>query len=227
MASLSRTEAVPFLSYSDDPNGAGLERQYPTQNRQRRTRTIVSHALVFIATSVLWLLLLLVAVPSITKAHHYATGSNASRHNITSGATLITCGNTTQEARERGCTYDILLNHWVPAPCADPDMLEEYKDDGSWGGFADEGLTQRLTVEEMSERDFYYTSIRDHVNHCAIMWRKQYFAFFEERAAIDSVVAGERHTEHCTQYLMDAPDNKDMTMPTKTYRSFAGCWLRK
>ncbi|UQC76901.1 uncharacterized protein CLUP02_02367 [Colletotrichum lupini] len=157
---------------------------------------------------------------SATTASHDAALSQPSasynsgqRHNITTGRTRISCGNTTKEARAKGCKYDVLLNHWVPAQCFDKDSVDEYQEDASWGAFADKNMTQQLTIDEMSERDFYWTSIRDHINHCAIMWRRQFYALYDERAAIDTI------------YLMDAVDSK-WKEPTKTMRGFAGCWAR-
>lgn len=56
-------------------------------------------------------------------------------HNVTSGAKLLSCGNSTVEALAAGCQYDTLLNAWVPARCLDREWIEEYQDDGSWAAF--------------------------------------------------------------------------------------------
>jgi hypothetical protein len=88
------------------------------------------------------------------------------RHNVTTDATLITCGNSTAETRSLGCKYDVFLNHWVPRPCYDDEWVAEYQEDGSWGAYANEDLTRRLKIEEMEGSDFYYTSLRDHINYC-------------------------------------------------------------
>ncbi|KAK8037976.1 hypothetical protein PG994_014743 [Apiospora phragmitis] len=152
------------------------------------------------------------------------------RVNITTGATYLTCGNSTQEARSHGCRYDVLLNNWVPAPCYDADFVAEYEEDGSSAAYHDAALTQRVEPagEALGELEYYYTSRRDHVNHCAMMWRKQFVALFETRAAVDSVVAEPFHTEHCSQYLLDAPERavEGEVAPTKTFVGFAGCWVR-
>ncbi|KAL0931566.1 uncharacterized protein CTRU02_214301 [Colletotrichum truncatum] len=229
----STPEHQPFLKYSDDP--AAEEASPPQQHVQRRT-ALVSHILVFVGTSVVWVLVMLFVVPSskIAIARYHAAQNGMSwherhnitggRHNITTGRRLVSCGNSTTEARAQGCKYDILLNHWVPAPCFDKDSVDEYQEDNSWGAFADTKLTQKLTIDEMSERDFYWTSTRDHINHCAIMWRRQYYALFDQRAAVDSIITSPGHTEHCSQYLMDVVDAR-WTDPTKTMRGFAGCWI--
>lgn len=56
-------------------------------------------------------------------------------HNVTSGARLISCGNSTAKALAGGCEYDTLLNAWVPGECFDQEWVEEYEDDGSWAAF--------------------------------------------------------------------------------------------
>ncbi|KAK1975011.1 hypothetical protein LZ30DRAFT_810011 [Colletotrichum cereale] len=228
----STPEYQPFLKYSDDPTA---EEPTSPQRHASRRNTFLSHVFVLIGTSLIWVLVLFLMNPSMETTasrqemvssglpHVFVPGE---RHNFTSGMTKISCGNTTQEARAKGCKYDILLNHWVPDLCFDKESVDEYQEDGSWGAFADMNMTQRLTVDEMSERDFYWTSIRDHINHCAIMWRRQFYAFYDERAAIDSIVTSPGHTEHCSQYLMDVVDAK-WREPTKTMRGFAGCWIRE
>ncbi|KXH69014.1 hypothetical protein CSAL01_12177 [Colletotrichum salicis] len=225
-------EYQPFLKYSDDPTAE--EPTSPSRPSTRRS-TLFSHALVLIGTSLVWILVffLFFPTPAATTSSQgtalsqspttYATDQ---RHNITTGRKRISCGSTTQEARAKGCKYDVLLNHWVPAQCFDKDSVDEYQEDASWGAFADKNMTQQLTIDEMSERDFYWTSIRDHINHCAIMWRRQFYALYDERAAIDTIVTSPGHTEHCSQYLMDAVDSK-WKEPTKTMRGFAGCWVRE
>jgi len=226
---LPKEEEQSFLPYADDPGEENLSQR---SHRPTSRANMWMHALIsMVATSLFWIFVILLITPANPhrRGAPPSTGTSklnsVGRHNITSSAKLITCGGSVAEARQRGCKYDILLNNWVPAPCYDDEFLAEYKDDGSWGAYADKNMTQRLTVEQMSQRDFYYTSIRDHVNHCAIMWRKQFWALYEERPAFDTVIANPGHTEHCSQYLMDVMEAK-WTEPTRTEMGFAGCWVR-
>jgi hypothetical protein len=227
-----RTESQPFLEpYSDNPatNDPESDRKFrPIEGRKNR---LLSHSLVFVVTSLLWMLVIfgMSEFPTWTWSNWRTSISEVdNRHNVTSNAKLVKCGSTTQEARALGCKYDILLNNWVPSACIDRDeFVEEYLDDGSWAAFADEKMTQKLTtVDEMSEREFYYTSVRDHINHCAVMWKKQFWALYEERQAFDTVIASPGHTDHCAQYLMDAGEG-NWTVATRVERGFAGCWIRQ
>lgn len=161
------------------------------------------------------------------------TSSSISRINITTGAHLLHCGTTVAEAKSLYCKYDILLNNWVPSPCYSQEFIDEYVDENGyseangWGGYADEAMTQKLSLKEMSEVPFYYTDLRDHVVHCAVMWKKQFATMFEYEAkgVLDTVLASGGHTDHCAQYLMDARFS-NYTGPTKTQMGFAGCWVR-
>src|SRR3569833_3227649 len=202
---LPKEEEQSFLPYADDPGEENLSQR---SHRPTSRANMWMHALIsMVATSLFWIFVILLITPANPhrRGAPPSTGTSklnsVGRHNITSSAILITCGGSVAEARQRGCKYDILLNNWVPAPCYDDEFLAEYKDDGSWGAYADKNMTQRLTVEQMSQRDFYYTSIRDHVNHCAIMWRKQFWALYEVRPAFDTVIANPGHTEHCSRCL--------------------------
>jgi hypothetical protein len=156
---------------------------------------------------------------------HYESGSNS--NNITSRAKLIGCGNSVGEARSLGCKYDILLNSWVPEPCyTKQDMMDEYKDDASWDGFRDKELTQKLTVQEMSESEYYFTSIRDHINHCAMIWMKQFWAFYDQSPTMDTMIASPGHTDHCARFLIEIKYDTS-NESTKNVVKFAGCWIKE
>ncbi|KAK0618912.1 hypothetical protein B0T14DRAFT_518250 [Immersiella caudata] len=198
----------------------------PRRPSKGAARACFPNLIVFIVTSLLWLSAIFIALDSKEEFRDGSANNGAGhRHNVTSGATLLTCGNSQAEARSLGCKYDPFLNHWVPQPCYDDEWIAEYEDDGSWGAFANEDLTHRLTTKEMEDSDFYYTSLRDHINHCAKMWNKQFWALYEERRALDTIIASPGHTEHCAQFLVDALDANE-TQATKTYVGFAGCWIR-
>lgn len=220
------TEIQPFLSkYVDNPteNEPQLLHYYK-QALSRRTR-IISHIAVFLLTSSLWLTILALLSPKALNPLHKSSAPGDPGHNITTNAHLQTCGNTIEEARKAGCEYDILLNAFVPKPCYDDEFILEYTDDSSWGAYSDTNLSIPLSVSQMSESEYYYTSVRDHKNHCGILWKKQFFALFEEKRTIDTIVASAGHTDHCAQYLMDVEESK-VDEATRVERGFAGCWVR-
>jgi hypothetical protein len=217
-------EDEPFLEYTDDASTGEPDRNPPYHHVKGRN-SVFTNFLIIIVTSLFWIMVLLALSRPVKPLN--SSSKAGDRHNITTNAKLLTCGNSTQEAKALGCKYDVLLNHWVAAPCLDEDWIAEYEDDGSWAAFADENMTQQIkTVEEMSEREFYYTSVRDHINHCGTMWKKQFWALYREQTALDSLIASPGHTDHCAHYLMDIAMRNE-TEPTKVEIGFAGCWIRQ
>ncbi|KKY32382.1 hypothetical protein UCDDA912_g07660 [Diaporthe ampelina] len=214
------------------------------------TRRLLRDFVICLATSLLWVLVIWMFIPGpapassrsktsspadadaalaqmLSQGSSVITGQDMSRfHNITSGANYISCGNSTEEARSNGCTYDTLLNAWVPAQCLDQEWIDEYQDDASWTAFSDVNLTEPLKPDAMGERDHYYTSIRDHINHCAMLWRKQFWTLFEGRRVFDAVIANSYHTEHCASFLSEL-FGSNRTEPTLVRVGFSGCWVRQ
>ncbi|KAG8160321.1 hypothetical protein KVR01_009857 [Diaporthe batatas] len=216
------------------------------------TRSVIRDIAVCLLTSLVWALVIWVFIPGPAPASSsppspfssptgddapgqmipsqgssIISGEDMARyHNITSGARYISCGNSTEEARSKGCTYDTLLNAWVPAQCLDQEWIDEYQDDASWTAFSDVNLTEPLRPDMMGERDHYYTSIRDHINHCAMLWRKQFWTLFEGRRVFDAVIANSYHTEHCASFLSEL-FGSNRTEPTLVRVGFSGCWVRE
>lgn len=232
---LPENESEPFLRESvDAPSKPWSPESQNTHGYLGRLKTswrssppFVSHSLVFIATSLLWICWFLF-IPTINFSPQF---SKHSEHNSTliSGASYYHCGNSTESAKAMGCQYDILNNHWVPAQCMDQDAVREYQSDGSWFGYADANRTELLSIDAMSERPVYYTNERDHIVHCAMLWRKQFRAFFEGRKNLDSIIVDEKHTIHCSKYLIERSEwGPDFTkIPIKVFVGYAGCHVKE
>ncbi|KAE8163770.1 hypothetical protein BDV40DRAFT_299114 [Aspergillus tamarii] len=226
-------ESEPFLK---DPPQSPNETSDPESRdifclrKSSKLWLISSYGLVFIFTSLLWGSLFYAMY--ISRPNRKAIQSiheTKARGNITTNAKLLNCGWTPEEAKALGCQYDILSNHWVPGVCMDQEAIEEYQTDESWFGFADENRTELLSIDNMSEMRYYYTTERDHIVHCAMLWRKQFRAFFEERDNLDTIIADREHTMHCSQFLMDMSDKGPdyRNMPIKTWVGYAGCWVKE
>ncbi|KAL6909225.1 hypothetical protein GGI43DRAFT_380027 [Trichoderma evansii] len=165
-----------------------------------------------------------------TQAHSNAAtnqpSTNASFFATHSG--YLTCGHDKKEAKALGCEYDILTNHWLPGQCTDPKSIQDYQADGSWLPYADEARTKPLKVEDLGALDFYYTSMRDHIVHCATLWKRQYRALSEGWKYVDSITAGGEHAHHCAQFLMDMAEVEGYrTEPIKVFVGKSGCHVRE
>ena len=194
---------------------------------------LFSHCAVFVATSMVWGCIILLTIyfsPRTLQSTGKTISSPPHHHQgfLATEIEYLTCGNSLQEAKDKGCIYDILSNHWIPGECADEPSIKEYQSDGSWFPYADENRTELLAREELGDREFYYTSIRDHIFHCAVLWRRQFRALSEGWNYLDSVVTDPEHTMHCSQYLVDmseyGPDFR--SLPIKVFVGHAGCHVR-
>lgn len=229
-------ESEPFLKQSKNSR---IKHQNSTPSVAGRAKTslaslLSTHLLICLITSLFWGALL----HSILKHRRspqsaftekaVADVGDVHPSPLIAGADYLLCGTSTEEAKALGCKYDILSNHWVPAPCMDEDAVREYQSDGSWFGYADENRTQQLSIDAMSEVPFYFTNMRDHILHCAMLWRKQYRALSGERTRLDSLIVDGEHTVHCSDFLVRMTEHgPDFSkIPIKVEVGFAGCYVR-
>lgn len=142
---------------------------------------------------------------------------------------ILSCGTTPNEARENGCTYDVLGNIWVPTPCLDTENIVAFKQMAPWLAYDSSNATHQLTEEEMSEYmipDAYWTPVREHMIHCALMWRRLHKGYERDRKLLDKHVLSYHHTEHCSQTLMehlDMPTSVLDQIRTRTEAGYSTC----
>lgn len=116
------------------------------------------------------------------------------------------CGTNSSEARALDCTYDVLSNIWVPTPCLDRKNLDDFKRLAQWQAYETRDATRLLTEDEMGdvvEPNTYFTPIREHMVHCALMWRRLHRGYQEDQKYLDLHVRAYTHTVHCSQLMMD------------------------
>ena len=213
-----------------------ISRDKPQRPHTELTRTSprLSHCLIFVGTSIIWLLILLMAIrqpPSSFISHHNMQPDIRHRSNLVTNTTFLTCGFSPMEARSLGCQYDILSNHWMPSSCIDEVSIKDYQSDGSWMGYSDENRTQMIDIDTMSNMTFYYTSVRDHIVHCAKLWKKQFRLFFDEGYNLDSVIVDRHHSMHCAEYLVNMTDAASAGVDywhksIQVFVGYSGCYVR-
>lgn len=220
---LPEAESEPFLR--DDASNSHTEQSQPTYQAAARKRLIsstqiITHFLVFALTSIIWGTIFMQ-----NRASRPPHSFGAIHYQI-STAKWQGCGSSPEEAKQRNCMYDILSNHWVPKPCADQRSVEEYQSDGSWLGYRYENRTDLLTIDAMGDLPVYYTSVRDHIVHCAALWKRQYRAFFEGRQNIDNIIVDTKHTMHCAEYLINMTDygTDFWAIPIPVEVGYSGCY---
>lgn len=222
-------EHVPFLKTENGEPTPTEEHQNNTFEQRKPVShrfSFISHTLVFILTSLIW------GAAFIYLEHHHPLGHPfdlSPTQSIFKGKNYIECGNSLEEALERGCEYDILANHFVHRSCLDERAILEYQQEGdTWLGYTDMNWTDVIpTTKAMGESGVYWTNQRDHVVHCAMLWRKQWRALTENRRYWDAIIASEEHVMHCSEFLMEMSERHDgfdwREKPMTVEVGYSGC----
>ena len=138
-------------------------------------------------------------------------------------ATHVTeCGSSPSEARSRGCHFDVMSFSWLPTPCHDKELAEEFLSLRQWEWFAtlpaDNNQTDTfedqhrdgrdevptavpLEVVQQGENERLYVTWRYHLYHCTYMWRKLHRAM-QKGSPVDGYIGEYAHTEHCERMLL-------------------------
>ncbi|ATZ47689.1 hypothetical protein BCIN_03g00020 [Botrytis cinerea B05.10] len=126
----------------------------------------------------------------------------------------FTCGNTTVDAQQNNCVYDPLAVSWVPRQCLDSKSLQEYNDHGPWEYFQNKNRSGKIDPLDLGF-EMYYTTIREHVVHCAIVWQRLHrFTTGSHKNLVFTSSLSEsklEHTEHCSRMLIKWVDNFNAT----------------
>lgn len=127
---------------------------------------------------------------------------------------ILECGTSAQEARERGCVFDIMHYSWTPAPCFNQTLSEEY-----WNGlvsnkikfWSDPYKSHVLPYEEIlaAKHEYSYTSWLLHLKHCQYLIHRQ-LQSLTYNGLVDNLSRNISHSEHCLQEIRSPPDVKTM-----------------
>ncbi|USW56113.1 hypothetical protein Slin15195_G094320 [Septoria linicola] len=129
----------------------------------------------------------------------------------------LTCGNSTSDAKARGCVFDLLANNWVAPQCLDPYTESEYRSwlfsseraHGPFPFFFDIEGTNRvpnehslsLRADGQTEHDRrVYTTREQHLNHCGFVLKRLHRSL-EGKTTLNDEHGAYAHTEHCVKQL--------------------------
>lgn len=121
--------------------------------------------------------------------------------------TTLSCGNSTTEAKERGCSYDPLSACWMHESCPHDytDVFTTFNDGKPFIYYYDEAATRQMKdYDEVGENanGFYWTSVREHLVHCLYLLRRGHDVHMRGDR-LDSMLANIEHVDHCTDFLAD------------------------
>jgi len=127
---------------------------------------------------------------------------------------ITECGSTPEEARERGCIFDVMMQLWCPAECYDGNLSERFLASGKWTWWADAGATTVISDEDMKlgEHDRVYVSADYHKQHCIFAWEKLVRALRNKWPLIEQLISVD-HAMHCQHKTLAAIDAKGAIAP--------------
>lgn len=135
------------------------------------------------------------------------------------------CGSTIAEAKSLGCKFDLLSAAWVPPPCIDTELTEQFRREKDWKYYLDREGTMELPESELEFREGgvegeFWATLEWHQVHCGYEWRKMHRAL-EVGGRVESALGEYHHTVHCGKVFKDrSPLDK---LETKITVEFLTC----
>ncbi|KAI0813698.1 hypothetical protein GGR55DRAFT_635556 [Xylaria sp. FL0064] len=120
----------------------------------------------------------------------------------------LPCGKTPEEARARGCEFDMLVTAWLPPRCIDRELVNEFMEVGQWEFYS------KLHAQEGDKFATYdpdfigsvnhtvWTTRRWHATHCLFMFKKLTRALVNGWTT-DAEAVSEPHMEHCMKVFLE------------------------
>ena len=120
----------------------------------------------------------------------------------------LPCGQTPEEARARGCEFDMLVTAWLPSRCIDRELVREFMSLGKWQFYdkQDGNENDKLITYDPaflgSINQTIWTTRRWHTTHCVFMFKKLDRALVHGWS-VDAEAISEPHMDHCMNTLID------------------------
>lgn len=199
----------------DDDDDNDYQVTYLTQ---RHEPSLLISAVLFVVFLVL-LLVCAVAVLLVMRAISVPSESESED--------LLTCGETPEQAQHLGCRFNVMSFTWVPSPCFDEELIDEFLNSPSvpWKWFSERNATTASTfpLEEVSSGQFpeLYVTNAFHTTHCTFTWRQLHRAL-TMLGYLDSYIGNYEHTLHCEQMLLSRGLDP-LQIDTTIRRKFSTC----
>ena len=112
------------------------------------------------------------------------------------------CGHSAEEARSRGCRFDLVLFSWVPPQCYDQgleDMYTERQFEWWRNENGSDGVSQE--VAKQGTEEILWLNWDYHVWHCKHIWKMMTRVLRNSTLGIPGSLLEYEHTEHCINVL--------------------------
>lgn len=144
--------------------------------------------------------------PKTIHIYVYSGRPTADRTQTEPAITSYNCGNSSIEALELGCKYNLLAAAWLPEHCRDDELTAEFECsgpgvNGSWIYWLNGNYTKEISVEEIAKAGDDYQFVFHitghwHIIHCIFYWRKEHRARFTGKV-VEGRLFSEAYSKHC------------------------------
>lgn len=119
------------------------------------------------------------------------------------------CGDTWEEAKALGCTYDPLAQRWYSPECFFEEVFDTMVTENNFTLYSDRAHTAEVAFEvaQRGEIETLYPDFDLTYTHCIYLWRKMQHAL-ANNLALDDDLWEEGHTFFCTKMLLKWNDPK-------------------
>jgi hypothetical protein len=138
---------------------------------------------------------------------------------------ILDCGYSPEQAREKGCVYDVMMQDWVPVPCYDAVLTEKYLAEGNWTWYGDGDGTTTISNEQMAkgEHGSAWMSTSYHKAHCVFSWQKIIRALRNNQGISQELLSYD-HVLHCAHGALKQ-DSEDEGLGVRAPTNYAKCAL--
>lgn len=108
------------------------------------------------------------------------------------------CGSNADEARAKGCAYDVMMQEWTHPACIDWTLGERFLKNGNWTWYADSNAEKTYSPVEIAlgNHNVVYVAQSYHRHHCIFTWERLVRAMRTQRPLIEKLVDYD-HVMHC------------------------------
>jgi len=108
------------------------------------------------------------------------------------------CGSNADEARAKGCEYDVMMQEWQPPECIDWALSERFLKQGNWTWYANAEASKIYNDTEIAlgNHDRVYVEQSYHRHHCIFAWERFVRALRTGRPLIEKMIDYD-HVMHC------------------------------
>lgn len=143
---------------------------------------------------------------------------------ILNPAPIQDCGYNADQARERGCVFDVMMQLWTPQECFDSVLSERFLEVGNWTWYADPGASHVFTLEEMrkGEHDAVYVAQDYHITHCIYAWERLVRAMRTQQPLITELISYD-HVIHCRHKTLQRAEGEKAVRGVRAPTGYTQC----